>query len=164
MPSTLHFFCGKAGAGKSTLAQQIALESKAVLISEDIWLTRLFGDQMTTFADYIRVSKKLKTVVGPLVVDLLRSGSSVVLDFQGNTRDGRQWFRTVFEEAQAEHVLHFASTPDSVCLLRIAKRNIERPEGSHQLTEDDFHHVSSYFQPPVEAEGFNVLAHSAHAE
>jgi shikimate kinase len=32
------FFCGKMGAGKTTLSRSIARERKAVLISEDEWL------------------------------------------------------------------------------------------------------------------------------
>ncbi|MGC1174617.1 AAA family ATPase [Polaromonas sp.] len=39
MPSTptLHFFCGKAGAGKSTIASRLAQDHGAILLSEDIW-------------------------------------------------------------------------------------------------------------------------------
>jgi len=117
---------------------------------------RLFGDQMKTFDDYIRFSRKLKTVVGPLATDLLNAGHSVVLDFQANTKAGRSWFRSVFEQAGAAHVLHFVTTSDQVCLERIAKRNAERPEGSHQLTAEDFTYVSSFFEAPEDAEGFNV--------
>lgn len=160
-PPTLHFFCGKAGAGKTTIANRVAQEVGAILISEDIWLTRLFGDQMKTFDDYIRFSRKLKTVVGPLVVDLLSTGLSVVLDFQANTKTGRAWFRSVFEQAGAAHLLHFVNTTNSECLLRIAKRNIERPEGSHHLTEEDFQQVSALFQAPEQAERFNLKIHSA---
>ena len=83
---TLHFFCGKVGAGKTTVASHLAQDQNAILISEDIWLLRLFGDEMKTFEDYIRVSQKLKTVVGPLTVDLLNAGQSVVLDFQAIQR------------------------------------------------------------------------------
>jgi predicted kinase len=157
---TLHFFCGKAGAGKSTAAGRLARDHGAILISEDIWLVRLFGDQMKTFDDYIRVSAKLKSVVGPLAVDLLKAGHSVVLDFQANTQAGRRWFRSVFEQAGSAHVLHFVSASDEACLARIARRNVERPEGSHHLTEEDFIHVSSFFQAPEEAEGFNVETHA----
>lgn len=153
---TLHFFCGKAGAGKTTLASCLAQEHNAVLISEDIWLTRLFGDQMKNFDDYIRFSRKLRTVVGPLAVDLLTAGHSVVLDFQANTTAVRSWFRSVFEQAGSTHVLHFVSASDEACLARIARRNVERPEGSHPLTEEEFIHVSSFFQAPEETEGFNV--------
>lgn len=157
---TLHFFCGKAGAGKTTVASRLAQDHGAILISEDIWLMRLFGDQMKTFDDYIRFSKRLKAVVGPLAADLLNAGHSVVLDFQANTKAGRNWFRSVFEQAGAAHVLHFVDTSDEACLARIAKRNVERPEGSHHLTEEDFIHVSSFFQAPEEAEGFKVETHT----
>jgi predicted kinase len=153
--------CGKAGAGKTTVASRIAQGHGAILMSEDIWLMRLFGDQMKTFDDYVRFSKRLKTVVGPLTADLLKAGHSVVLDFQANTKAGRTWFRSVFEQAGAAHVLHFVSASDEACLARIARRNVERPEGSHHLTEEDFIHVSSFFQAPEEAEGFNVKVHSA---
>ncbi|RZS41900.1 AAA domain-containing protein [Limnobacter thiooxidans] len=36
-----HFFCGKAGAGKTTLALGLARDQQAILISEDIWLNGL---------------------------------------------------------------------------------------------------------------------------
>ena len=160
---TLHFFCGKAGAGKTTIANALAQEHGAILISEDIWMMRLFGDQMKTFDDYLHFSLKLKTVIGPLVMQLLKSGNHVVLDFQANTKSGRRFFRSVFEHADAAHVLHFVQTSDRMCLERIAKRNIERPEGSHHLTEEDFALVSSYFEIPEAAEGFNIKIHGAGA-
>jgi predicted kinase len=158
---TLHFMCGKAGAGKTTIATGLAQEHAAILISEDVWLMRLFGDQMKTFDDYIHFSRKLKTVVGPLTTQLLKSGNNVVLDFQANTKAGRRFFRSVFEQADAAHVLHFVQTSDQVCLERIAKRNIELPEGSNHLTEEDFALVSSYFEVPEAAEGFNIRVHGA---
>jgi predicted kinase len=157
---TLHFFCGKAGAGKTTLAARLAVEHRAVLLSEDIWLARLFGDEMKTFDDYIRLSRKLRSVIGPLCVDLLHSGQSLVLDFQANTQAGRRWFRSVFEQAGAAHVLHVVDASNELCLARIARRNVERPEGSHHLTEADFEHVTSYFQLPAPEEGFNVQVHA----
>ena len=158
--ATLHFFCGKAGAGKSTVAADLSSKQSTIMLSEDNWLLALYGDGMNSFADYIRYSKRLKAVVGPLVVDLLRSGQSVVLDFQANTKPGRRWFRSLFEQASADRVLHVLNASDDVCLERIARRNRERPPGSHHLSEDDFRHIASFFQPPEEAEMFNVKLHA----
>ncbi|MCB1034249.1 MAG: ATP-binding protein [Acidobacteria bacterium] len=151
----LHFFCGKAGAGKSTLAAKLAKDLGAVLLSEDVMLSRLFGDQMKVFDDYLRFSRRLKTVVGPLTAELLAAGRSVVLDFQANTRASRAWFLSVCGQVGATHVLHYLDTADSTCLQRIAERNVERPEGSHFLSEEDFRLVTSFFEPPTE-EGLNV--------
>lgn len=156
IPATLHFFCGKAGAGKSTRAKAHAESTGAILISEDIWLMRLYGDVMKDFEDYKRLSVRLKTVVGPLVIDLLRAGNDVVLDFPANTRATRAWFRNVFEAARAAHILHYLDTTDADCLTRIAQRNAERPEGSHHLTPEQFAAISSYFEAPSADEGFTV--------
>jgi predicted kinase len=150
----LHFFCGKAGAGKSTVARTVAAAEHATLICEDVWLARLYGDQMRTFDDYQRFAQRLRTVVGPLVVELLQSGRSVVLDFPANTKGSRAWHRTLFEEAGARHLLHYVASADATCLARIEQRNIERPEGSHHLTPEQFAHISSFFEAPGEDEGF----------
>ena len=41
-PGVLCFFCGRAGAGKSTLAREMSTARRAILICEDQWLVRLF--------------------------------------------------------------------------------------------------------------------------
>ena len=154
---TLHFFCGKAAAGKSTLAKRLAEENKAILISEDIWLSRLFPDEIKTFQDYIKYSKRLKLVVAPVVQDMLRQGVSVVLDFPGNVPSYRNWMRSIYEEAEANHILHYIDKTDEECKVQLAKRNRALPEGAKYLSEAEFDLVTSYFVPPSSDEGFNVI-------
>jgi predicted kinase len=43
---TLHVMCGKLASGKTTLARRIAEESDAVFVCEDVWLSRLFPDEI----------------------------------------------------------------------------------------------------------------------
>ena len=62
-------------------------------------------------------------------------------------------------DSGAAHVLHFVHTADATCLERIAQRNVERPEGSHRLTPEQFAHISSFFEPPGPEEGFEVRRH-----
>jgi hypothetical protein len=38
---------------------------------------------------------------------------------------------------------------------------VERPEGSHHLTVEQFEHISSFFEPPGADEGFD-LRHWPH--
>jgi predicted kinase len=159
-PSTdaacLHLFCGKAGSGKSTLAKAVADAGNGTLISEDVWLAHLYGDEMQTFDDYRRVSLRLRKVIGPHVVDLLRSGRTVVLDFPANTRAARAWLRSLSDAAGVPHLLHVMDMSDATCLQRIDQRNQQRPEGSHHLTPEQFVHISSFFEPPAPDEGFNI--------
>src|SRR3954452_12956647 len=81
--ATLHFISGKAGAGKTTLARQIGRTAPAVLICEDEWMSRL-ADPVENLHQYLAVSARIRSVIGPLSVDLLRLGTSVVFDFAGN--------------------------------------------------------------------------------
>ena len=155
----LHFFCGKMAAGKSTLSAQLATELQAILVCEDLWLSRLYPDEIVTFNDYLKYAARLKEVLAPHLVALLRQGSSVVLDFPGNVPAQRQWFRTIFEAADADHVLHYVEVSDEVCKTQLQRRNRERPPGSKVMTEEEFDHITSCFVAPGAAEGFNVQAH-----
>ncbi|MEL6690677.1 MAG: ATP-binding protein [Pseudomonadota bacterium] len=155
---TLHMICGKIASGKSTLTQRLGREAHTVVISEDDWLKALFAEDMKTLRDFVRCSGKLRSAMAPHIVSLLRSGVSVVLDFQANTVDARAWMRGIFEEAEAPHLLHVLDTPDEVCLARLKARNAQ---GDHPfaVTEEEFARVSQHFQPPAPEEGFNVLIH-----
>jgi predicted kinase len=91
------------------------------------------------------------------VQEILVRGISVVLDFPGNIPSQRQWFRSIFEAAKANHVLHYIVAPDSLCKEQLRKRNAERPEGSMIMSEAEFDYIASYFQPPIADEGFNII-------
>jgi predicted kinase len=90
---TLHFICGRLASGKTTLARRIAEREPAVLICEDVWLSKL-SDGISSFEDYVKWSRRCRAVMGPLIIELLRAGTSVVLDFAGNTPAERSWVRT----------------------------------------------------------------------
>lgn len=156
--TTLHFMCGKAGAGKSTLSKDLARQHDALLVCEDIWLARLYPEELHDFNDYIKYSRRIKEVVAPMVVDML-ARHSVVLDFPANTAQSRKWFKPIFRQANAAHTLHYLPASNSLCLNRIAKRNLDRPEGSHELDEATFMQITAMFEPPSSTEGFNVLIH-----
>lgn len=155
---TLHLICGKIAAGKSTLTQDLSRAPNTVVIAEDEWLSMLFGDQMTTLADYVRCTGKLRQVIGPHVVTLLNAGTSVVLDIPANTIATRDWMRGLLDQTAAQHQMHILDTPDHVCLDRLRQRNAK---GDHPFapTEAQFHQVSKHFVLPSQDEGFALVVH-----
>jgi predicted kinase len=161
--ATLHMLWGNIASGKSTLARELATNPSTILIAEDDWIARLYSGQLETMADYLLCSKKLREVVGPHVVDLLRIGISVALDFQANTPSSRLWMRRLFEAAGADHRLHVLDVPTEICRARLYARNAA---GTHDFDADDalFDEVTSYIVPPDESEGFTIVRYySANA-
>ncbi len=156
--TTLHLLCGKIASGKSTLAAQLGDQPKTVIIAEDSWLAALYDDQMSSVADYVRCSKKLRTIIGPHIVSLLRAGVSVVMDFQANTVAARKWMREIIDFAQVAHQLHYLNVPENMCKARLHKRN---RSGNHAFTVSDeqFRLVSDHFVAPKKDEGFNIIFH-----
>jgi predicted kinase len=85
--TTLYLLCGKIAAGKSTLARRLAARPGTLLVSQDHWMSNLFSeDELKTIDDFTRLSVRLRAAMAPHVVDILRQGLSVVLDFPANTR------------------------------------------------------------------------------
>jgi predicted kinase len=162
MAATLYCICGKIAAGKTSLARELTAQYAAVLICEDEWLVRLEA-QIETFDDFRRQARRLRAAVGPHVVDLLRLGISVVLDFPANTPKDRAWIRSLFETAKAQHELHVIEATDELCRARLRKRNETMPEGLYfgHVSEDIFDPVTSLLALPSQAEGFNVVRHQA---
>src|SRR5689334_2159519 len=116
--ATLHFICGKAASGKTTLGRKLEAQHAAVFFGEDEWLTRL-DVRIESLADHVRHGKNLRAALRPLMVRLLKLGTPVVLDFAGNTVKDRAWVRGIIEETGADHVLHVIVASDDLCKARL---------------------------------------------
>ena len=155
---TLSLLCGKVAAGKSTLARRLATRSATLLIVEDHWTSNLFAGDLRTIDDYRRCSARLRAAMGPHIVDILRHGLSVVLDFPANTVSNRNWMRSLIIQSNAAHELYLLDVPDMICKQRLRERNAG---GEHpfQVSEAEYDLFTSYFVPPGPDEGFNVVVH-----
>ena len=152
----LIFICGKMGAGKTTLSKNLEREHRAILISEDEWLTTLYPGEINTLVQYSQYSERLKTKVKPLVHSILMSGATVVLDFPANTKTQRAWFKDIVESARASHQLIYIESSNERCLANIKHRALVQPERAKTDTPEMFVAVTQYFVPPSEREGLTV--------
>ncbi|HLO47976.1 MAG TPA: ATP-binding protein [Kamptonema sp.] len=155
----LFFFCGKMAAGKSTLAREIAQREDAVLVVQDEFLSKLFPGEVVDIPTFIKYSSRLKDTLAPHICSLLSKGISVVLDFPGNTRMQRAWFRELFERAIADHELHYVDVTDELCKRQLRERSKELAEGSAFTSDAEFDAITKYFQAPADDENFNVIRH-----
>ncbi|NIE73649.1 ATP-binding protein [Pantoea sp. Ap-967] len=154
----LHLISGKIASGKSTLAKSLAAEGSTILLSEDNWLSRLYPDQIKSVTDYVRLARQIREVLGPLVIDVLRAGVPVVLDFPANTPQDRQWLRDLADAAKVPHRVHYIEVDDDTCRDRLHLRN-HRGEHEFAATDAEFDLITSYFRAPHEDEGLQIEVH-----
>ncbi|MDR3431915.1 MAG: ATP-binding protein [Rouxiella aceris] len=159
-PAQLFMVCGKIGCGKSTLAQQLASRHQALLIAEDQWLAILYAGRQNSIAEYIENAQRLRQAIAPQVINLLKMGVSVVLDFPLNTVNLRLWGKNLADSSHCPHQLYYLNQPDEVCLQRLAQRNAS---GQHpfQTSEQQYFAISAYFVPPSEQEDLNCVEYRA---
>lgn len=155
----LYFMCGKMAAGKSTLARELARTKDALLLVLDDFFEVLYPGEIRSIQDFVRCSARVRNALAPHIRDLLSRGVSVVLDFPGNTRTQRQWFRKLLEGTRIEHELHFIDAPDDLCKRQLRQRSAALPAGSAWTTDAEFDALTAYFQPPAADEHFNVIRH-----
>lgn len=156
----LLFLCGKMAAGKSTLARQLTVRENAILFSQDDWIEALYPGAVVNVATYLEYSGRINRTLAPYVVTLLQRGTSVVLDFPGNTRNQRAWFRDIIDRAGADHELHFVDTPDDVSRAQLKARSAHLPPGTPWTSDADFDLIASHFKAPEPDERFNVIRHA----
>lgn len=158
--ATLYFMCGKMAAGKSTLARQLAHATQALLWVQDDFLGALFPGEIISIADYVRCSARLREALGPRIHELLSRNISIVLDFPANTRNQRQWFRQLIDQAGVRHEMHYVDAPDEVCRRQLRLRSETRPPGTPWTSDGEFDAITAYFEEPAPDECFTVIRHA----
>jgi len=139
--------CGLPGAGKTTLARRLATERPALRLTSDDWLWAI-GSTPWDEEVHGRVERELRR----LADDLLRLGTSVVLDFGLWARVERDELRRGARQLGVGVELHFLDAPPEVLWERIDRRNAQPPWSDHPIRRSDLDGWLRTFEPPDGAE------------
>jgi predicted kinase len=139
--------CGLPGAGKTTLARQLAAERGAVRLTKDEWLWAL-GSSPWDAPTRERVEHELWL----LAQEILRLGLSVVIDFGLWARVERDEMRCAARDLGVGVELHYLDIPATELWRRIEVRNSEPPWDGYPIRRADFDEWLRAFQPPDAAE------------
>ena len=135
--------CGLPGAGKTTLARELAAERGAVRLTKDDWLWALGSSPWNT-ATGDRVEQQL----WGLAQDVLRLGLSVVLDFGLWARVERDELRAAARRLGVGVELHYVDVPIEELWRRIEARNAEPPWDAEPIGRADLDEWAAIFEAP----------------
>lgn len=145
MPTVIAL-CGLPGSGKTTCAKRIEAERPALRLSEDEWVSGVFGES-AVHDD--RVRERIKEVQWNIAARAVRLGVDVVLDWGFWGRSERDDFRARSAELGARFELVYLNVPRDELWRRIQARNDALPDDSFYVDAAVFDACCQMFQPPT---------------
>jgi predicted kinase len=135
--------CGLPGAGKTTLANELAASRPAVRFTKDEWLWAL-GTTPWDRPMNIKVEQQMWT----LAQETLSAGLSVVIDFGLWARSERDEMRSVARDLGVGVELHYLHAPIDELWLRVVERNARPPWNRAPITREHMAEFEAFFEPP----------------
>ena len=139
--------CGLPGAGKTTLAMQLAAERSAVRLTKDEWLWAIGSSPW-----HRPTGEKLEQELWHFAQEILSLGLSVVLDFGLWARVERDEMRTVARHLGVGVELHYLEVPSDELWRRIEVRNSAPPWDNEPISRANLDEWLGMFQAPDAAE------------
>lgn len=122
MPKVL-IMCGKICSGKSTYAEKLKLENKAVILSVDELTLALFENQAGEKLDFY--VEKLKEYFLKKSLDIVEAGADVILDWGFWTKKERDYAREFYNSRNISYQFYYMNVGIDEWKKRILKRNQE---------------------------------------
>lgn len=122
MPKVL-IMCGKICSGKSTYAEKLKLENKAVILSVDEITLALFENQAGEKLDFY--VEKLKEYFLKKSLDIVEAGADVILDWGFWTKKERDYAREFYDSRNISYQFYYMNVGIDEWKKQILKRNQE---------------------------------------
>jgi predicted kinase len=127
----IHLVLGPVGAGKSTYAIALASDERALRLTLDDWMARLFRPDRPpsdVVPWYVERARRCVDQIWVVAREALSLGTAVVLEIGLLRRDERNAFRArvAVDEPGAELVMHALDADRDVRRTRVAERNQTR--------------------------------------
>lgn len=152
----IHIITGNTGAGKTSYANQLKSESRAIIFSIDKWNNTLFfpDKKDSDGVEWIleRMARAENMMMSQLV-QLEDLGIDSILDLGFSKYEHREKFRAFARENSIEYKLHFLDIDRETRQSRVVKRNTEKGETfEFEVTQENFDFMESWFDNPSEEE------------
>lgn len=151
---------GKICSGKSTLAEKLRLQNKAVVLSTDEITLAIFGQHIGENHD--EVVENTQKYLFHKSLELIECGINVILDWGFWQKQEREEAKMFFAERNIETEFYFIDISEQEWKKRIEKRNkaiTENHLSAYFVDENLRIKFSNLFETPTKDENMIVISH-----
>lgn len=151
--SKVILICGKICCGKSTYAEKLRTENKAVLLSVDEIMLAVFGQHAGDKHD--EYSDNLQKYLFEKSAEIIQTGTDVILDWGFWQRRKRDAAKEFYRQRGIPCELHYIDISEEVWRQRLEKRNalVEAGEANAYYVDENLaKKFESHFELPGEDE------------
>ena len=153
---TVHLIEGPVGAGKSTFASILALQTSGIHVALDAWFATLFNPDRPAdgvVSWYIQRKERLISVIWSHSRRILSSGTDVILELGLIQRHIRVAFVRRIQNEGFEVRVHVLDAPIEVRRERVRRRNAEQGSTFAMVVPDHvFEMASDLWEAPDDVE------------
>ena len=145
--------CGKICSGKSHYAAGLRERENAVILSCDELTFALFDGQLGDAHD--RISTRMERYFMEKAVEIIRTGTSVILDWGFWTAEGRKTARAFYAQRGVACEMHYIDVSPEVWKRQIEQRNDAVRSGlgnTYMVDEGLLAKLESLFEAPEKNE------------
>jgi predicted kinase len=143
--------CGLTGAGKTSAAQQLVAEGCERLAVDPVVFER-YGRQDEDYpsSDYLRLHLEVIAELDERLIELLRAGRDIVLDYSREfwNRAGRDRYKQLIEAHGGRWELIYLRADRDLLLERLTERNRRTDADAFHMTEQRLDAFIAQFEEP----------------
>ena len=154
----VYMICGKICSGKTTYANKLRKDKKAILLSCDEIMLALFEPHLS---DFDEVSARVEQYLLQKTVEIIETGIDVILDWGFWRAVNRVRIREFFSQRGIDSELWYLDVADSEWKARVEKRNAAVEAGlvsAYYVDEGLAKKFESRFEKPLPSEIDRVIS------
>lgn len=148
----IHLLFGPQGAGKSTLARQLADQVQGLRFSIDDWMGELFAPDMPQPPGLPWIMARVQRCerrIWAVAADTVQRGGHAILDLGCMKAADRARFAALAQAQGLALRAHYVTAPLAVRRQRVLQRNQTRGETfAFEVTPGMFDFMEAQFEPP----------------
>lgn len=155
----IHLIVGNTGAGKTSYAQNLKLDTMGIVFSIDTWNKKLFfpdkreEDGLDWMLERI---DRVEDIILEYILQLDIIGTDSILDLGLSKHKHREKFREFARKNQIPIKTHFLDVSKETRKQRVLERNNNKGETFQiEVTNQNFEFMEQWFEAPTEEEMFD---------